>query len=487
METGRRWRHIRVVVPLTLLVMILMRLVWMQIRSYPVTLTPSLEPSIARLVEADFVACGPAASPLAGQTGSGEAPGVASAGTQNTADDAVASHSTSHWNWPQWSPMMTIWMAAGCESERPVTAFWLRANQWLYVLTVLAAVMMTRFLTSSWTLSLAVAAMLMSRGVLLGDLGRAGTDYLGMFLVTLWAACHAHFVRTGSTAILIMAFLTTVAAALVDWTLGALALAMPAVLVVGHFRRASLAEPVLQRFRDVRRRFRQRRQRFERSLAARGEEVIGIGLARVRWALGLEYDAEADQEVWRPGEGRGGLLKTINVPFAVWISAGRRILKLVLSSVACAIVALGLGWTVFIWPEPPVATMSELLRSLGWLYRSQDPGSVHVALRSWFGVTGLPIDLHIMASFVVILVAAMQSPADGLVSFLEIVWLVLLATLLMLGLSLIVWLAQAHTATPAAAAARPVLVWFQPLILSLGVAGVWNLLKIFDARFTRAR
>src|SRR5205085_2619844 len=83
-----------------------------------------------------------------------------------------------------------------CHSDLTEERHWIKLNQWILAATVLMATLMARFITSSWTIALTVAAMLMSRGRLLADIGSVSTDYPVMLLVTTWLACCAHYLRT---------------------------------------------------------------------------------------------------------------------------------------------------------------------------------------------------------------------------------------------------------------------------------------------------
>jgi hypothetical protein len=447
----------RAALPLLMLVMILMRLVWMQLRVYPVTTTGVGSASVERLVQADRLPC----KPLEAALGVTLIPD-ADAGLGNNA--------------PKWSPAWAWLLEKSCPDGRALDSHVTRLNQMLFGVTVLLAAFLTRFLASSWTLAAIVAAMLMSRGSLLAQLGQIGTDALVMCVIGIWSAASAHFLRSGSTAMLVASLMCAVVGALIDWTLAVLALALPTLLVLGHFRRAVLAGPVLQRFREVRRQFRQRR--FEKS-SGEGER-LAPWMAKVRWLLGLDFESDPDRETWRPETSRGSLFRPIDVPFAVSVSTGRfRSLKLAVSGALTFVLAALLGWsTASIEGDPSL--LGQQLRS-AWSSSLAAPlmvgewSTFGQQVLLWLTAITAPLDLHVGVSLLFILICARQSPAEGLVSFLEATWLFLLAFLGLLALSLV--------AGPRGGLwERPVLVWTQPLILSLGVICVVNLWQIVEAR-----
>jgi hypothetical protein len=114
-------------------------------------------------------------------------------------------------------------------------------------------------------------------------------------------------------------------------------------------------------------------------------------------------------------------------------------------------------------------------------------------LANWVAAVTHRFDLHLTISLIIIAICALQSPAAGLSSFLECIWLVVLGGVALLlaavladaiDLGLIRSLAAGGQTDLllATLAPRPVVLWLEPAVLSLGVAGIYNLMKVLDTR-----
>ena len=66
-------------------------------------------------------------------------------------------------------------------------------NKFFMLVSVVLMVFTTRFLTSSWMLSICIGAALLSRGELHGRIGLISPDGLMMMIVSSWVAFAAHF------------------------------------------------------------------------------------------------------------------------------------------------------------------------------------------------------------------------------------------------------------------------------------------------------
>jgi hypothetical protein len=367
----------------------------------------------------------------------------------------------------------------------------IRFNQWQFAATVLMATLLVRFLTSSWTISLIVSAMLLSRGRLLAELGHISVDGSVMLLVTAWFASMAHYLRTGATASLVAAVLTALAGALFDEALIALALGAPLMLLGGFLLRKRLAKPVLQRLRGLSRRMRHFGPGDTALQPDEAESFVGRVSGTVRWMLGLEFPPHENRHRWPGRHEKGGLFRTIEVPFALWVYGKRRWLKLLGIWLAAALVgaALALGAHQLLASLTEASGLPPLLDLMGG-GASADFGAWH---RSWLVAFARRFDLHLTLSTAVIITCALQSPAAGLTSFFEGVILVLITcSVLIVGAyladfadwSLLQSLKREdlEAGVLGALRTRPVAVWIEPVILSLGVAGVYNLMKVLDTR-----
>ena len=472
MTYAARWRNLRIAIPLLLLTTILMRLVWMQLRSYPVV-------HDARVILAKEHASQESACAL---------------------DAAKVAKTGGDWRWrgdPE--SLISAWLTSpgliwatrlacplGLLGDRQV----LRLNQWLLVATVLLATLMSRFLTSSWTVSLIVAGMLMSSGGLLADLGRVSADWLLTFSVTLWMTCLAHYLRSGSIATLAGAILALVMGSLFDRSLVVLSLAMPVVLLVGFVYRRQLARPMIQRMRLVNRRLMALAATSDGSPDVEIESFFGRIGASVRWMLGMEF-TRREAMGYTPSFTRGTLFRTLVVPFPLWAYHRRRWLRLLAVWLLAFMILAGLAASMaFVFEDSAAPTSEALLKLWGLLRQPRLPGHF---LDLWILTALERIDLHLAVSLLMLVICAWQSPASGLNGFLEATWVALA------GFSLLALAALAFDALDAqliehldlvgrralwtlAFGTRGFMQWWEPVILTLGVAGAYNLMNVFDTR-----
>ena len=472
MSMGRRWGRLRIIVPLILLVMILMRLVWMQLRTYPTFVEPRALISLDVWHRLSGLGC-------ASERRLGEV-------AKQPPEDRLYLEAALDW---MASPGFAVVGLASCGVNSLELRKAIQVNEWILAATVMVAALMTRFITSSWTMALIVGAMLLSRGRLLADIGMVSADYPAMLLVTTWLAASAHFLRTGALVSLAAAVVAAVLAALFDKSMVVLALAMPILLFVGFAYRRRLARPVIRRLRGTRRRLRELTPRGGPVWPAGDEVESGFGrFARsLRWVFGMEFPPLDAEGRWRPSYARGSLFRTINVPFLLWAYWRRRWLKLACLWFGVFAVTLGLLVLVgFVLGGPADGT--GLLRLAHGFGATLERADFRTA---WASAFRPRVDLHLAISFLILLLCAFQSPAAGLSSFLECTWLVLVVALLLAGsafladaadLSIRHGLALRGITAPLIAVLEPrrVLLWLEPALLSLGVAGIYNLMKVLD-------
>ncbi len=487
MAYGRGLSRWRVVIPVALLGMIFMRLIWMQLRTYPFAedsrAIMALEFLHDRLDErCRYVHYFPEGGATAQTPGSG----INAVRKAESRQGLTRAWLTS----VGYSVEGLFLCRQDWLEDRPVA----RLNQWVFSVTVLLAALMTRFVTSNWTVALAVGAMLLSRGRLLADLGAISTDGVMALLVTGWLAAGAHFLRTGATASLVGMGLSVAVLSFYDRSMAVLCLPPVFLLAIGYLWRRRLARPVIQRFRGARER--QMRLASRSAVALETEGPVARFASTVRWMAGIEFppvrDAAAPTDY-----ARGGIFRTIQTPFLLWVYSRRRWAKLAAFWLLGFALLLLFGIGLFGWVAGPVgargggATDAEAARLFAAAFR-------HGLGRAWYaawasGVTGR-FDLHLWTSLAVMVVCALQSPAAGLAGFLELTWLTAMAFLVTLlaalgadalDSALVLTLGKEHLAsalmldmTP-----RPVVAWFEPALLSLGAAGVYNLMKVLDTRF----
>ncbi len=167
---------------LTILFMILMRLVWMDIRTYPPFYPPQNRVMVAESQRSD--------------------------GCIRSFDIRQKQALVRSEEWvsrPSWggSFLYKAIVHASCRSQSFDEQVFIRYNQGFLIATVFFAALLTRLLTSSWIVALLVAVALLSRGRLIASNGNVSPELAMSALLMLWAACLAHWLRSGSSLILL--------------------------------------------------------------------------------------------------------------------------------------------------------------------------------------------------------------------------------------------------------------------------------------------
>ncbi len=160
-----------------LLFMILMRLVWMDMRSYVIVYAPQNHASVA-----DGAAC-------------------------QKEGWAGPSESSGRPNWGN-SFFYRLMLKQACRSGIFSEASFIRYNQGFLVTTALACMILARIVTRSWLMALIVGLALFSRGRLIASSGQISGDHLIMFGISIWAMFMVHWIRSGSRLILGASFLS---------------------------------------------------------------------------------------------------------------------------------------------------------------------------------------------------------------------------------------------------------------------------------------
>jgi hypothetical protein len=477
--------------------MILMRLVWMQLRSYPTL----------------FEARALYSMDLAGSLNHGCQP-PASLGPPSDADRAVSSARQAAVS-AFASPGYTVLQTLLCRWDRVGNRDLILMNQGLLAVTVFSATLLSRFITSSWTVALIVAAMLMSRGRLLTDIGTIGLDNPLMLVVTLWLTTIAHFLRTGAAAALAVGLLTAVLTTLFDPVTVGLPLAAAVSLVCGYLFRRQLKRPLLLRVRAVNRQLRLLVKESTKWGADEPVSAFGRFIGSMRGMLGMElieaaatpeaFDRELTREAAtarRPTYERGGLFRTLNVPFTLWVYSRRRWLKLAVSWTVGAVAALLVyaAATHLLHQAGPAGSWRPAGLALrgGW-HELREAAALWES--AWWPAVKenwqQRLDLHLVLSIVIVVASAVQSPGAGLPSFFEMAWLTIMGSVFLVAAAtaadfcdvvvLRQMLASGVAGAPLAALGpRSVLGWIEPVWLTMGAAGVYNLMKVFDSRMTSA-
>jgi hypothetical protein len=477
-----RSRTFQQIFPLILLGMILMRLIWMQLRVYPPEFEHRAVASLA--VGASLVDGGCAGGlPDSLQTSMLFSPTVDARDVNLLA------------------PAIAVTGVLLCRFDQVDAKAFVRVNQFLFCATILCAVMLARFVTSSWMLALIVAAMLFSRGMLLADIGAVSSAYMLMFLLMLAAAAFAHFFRTGSRVTALVATAALAAAGLVDRALWFVPLVPLFLLCTGWLLTRDLFAARLRQYQQGWGQSSVRAAALSSLKAPQGADQADFGtqFARLagtfRWFFGMEFEGPEGEQARGGRKGRderaGGLFKVLGISWLEWIYSNRRWLKLatllLVATMAALLVDYAFGRAVAGWGAHGYLThlfpVSELLTVF----------SGHSEVLMWSQLAR--VDMHLIVSFFIMVLCAVQQPRTGLPGFFE---LAVLLTLLITGVAvsgILTDIAEYRWAVDhyKLGSAKPLdavygirtwLQWVEPLILTMGVVGFYNLMKVLDTRFT---
>lgn len=165
--------EVKAAVILAFLFLILMRLVWMDMRSYVIVYPPENHRSVY-----DGGICQKGSWHQETQTSSIDRPG-----------------------WGN-SFLYRMMLLQSCRGGSFSESAFVRFNQGFLVLTILSCMILARITTRSWVLALFVGLALLSRGRLIASSGQISGDHLIMFGISMWAMFVVHWIRSGSRIIL---------------------------------------------------------------------------------------------------------------------------------------------------------------------------------------------------------------------------------------------------------------------------------------------
>ena len=465
------WGKLRIIIPLALLGMVLMRLVWLQIRTYPTVVDTRAVISLNALGDRLEMEC------------PNDHPYPLDLAADNLAAAEFVRTSVG-------SAGLLGLYAIGCNLDKLFDKSLAKLNQWLFMAAVLMVTLMCRFATSSWTIALAASAVVLSRGRLLGELGYISESSLLSLGFASWMMGCAHFVRTGSYLSLGYILVSAFFAATLDRAFAGLFAVFPTLLVIGYFLRKKLAKPILKRLRKINKDLREATRR-KRHAPIKNEGILSRTLSTARYMVGLEFPVADPSEYKVPSYERGGIFKTIHVPFSLWLYTEKRWLRLaigwILLSLACiSLIVAAYMWLVNpYWNEISAQVLAQLDGSLG--------GGFVSWRNSWVLSAIDPFDTHLSVSLLLIIICAFQSPADGLAGFWDLSWILLISLILVffaaftadfLDVMMIRSLGQLNIVDGLLSSVKPraIIVWLEPVILGMGVCGVYNLMKVLDTR-----
>lgn len=479
------WRWAKTGLIFFLLIVLQMRLVWMQLREFRVQRTPRTELAIDTLDREFGLPClratGADLGPLVSQSGN-----PLNVATNRESSGLLTVQS------PGVTGLLAVWF---CRSGRNADQSWIKTNQWVFVATVATAALIGRIVASSWTIALIGAATIATRGSLLTGIGDFGPENYLTLAYTLWFLAIMHYLRSGSWPVFAASGLALICGTLFDPAFLYVGLALPIFVAGVMVTRPLLVRPLMN---QVRQRIRAMRQRalwarqfvlpLPQSKALADDHPFFRYLAAARRFIGLEVPTGPEPITWRRRYERGNIFRPAEVPFLIWalpersgglrwrpigiIGAGMLLVFFaVLASVgAFALMRTGAPFDYANLELPPVGL-------LPWL-------------RHWYFEVFTGFDVHLLVCLGLTLWAATQSPAHGLPGYYEVVWVFLISGVTLLAGAFVHDIRDAQIVSSALPwigpgqllALRAVWTWMEPTLLVLGVTGCVNAMKVIDAR-----
>lgn len=357
--------------------------------------------------------------------------------------------------------------------------------EWNQIFTVLASVFiafLVRFLTSSWLFAVVIALSLLSRGELLIRHGQITYDGLLMFLMTCWFAFASHFLRTAASISLLGMITCFLVGVLVDRSFIALGLGFTLFVAMSlAYRRGITASSLAQPAEDY-------------SKRKNGEQKSKPSFF-VSFAKSLDSRAFKDsrgiRKITKLDAGkvfsRGSAFKTLDVLFSVWCSQNHRWLKLIIGWLALTILAgsahLTLEWQLFRLgsAENYFILKKNILSQIGNVSLAYFP--------EWFKLQFEFFDIFAYLSMAMILLSACLKSHLQLTHVKEFLGLFLVTFILLLFLSFLsdtlykdLFFSISEQADQGNSNYRifsQVLYWLEPVLLSLGAVSLLNTLKSF--------
>ena len=179
-----------------MIIMVLMRLVWMQLRSYQFQWDPRASLELTRL------------------SANHERPRC---GNPKTAiESQFPKQEIRHRDVPFESMGFQWFLRYFCKNGDPHKNFFIKANQTVVIMVTILLCLFVRFLTGSWIAALIAAVILMSRGRFIAFVGTVSPIHLTMLLSSFWFLFVCHFFRTGDDKSFFISFFWLLLLSLVD-------------------------------------------------------------------------------------------------------------------------------------------------------------------------------------------------------------------------------------------------------------------------------
>ncbi|MBF0440610.1 MAG: hypothetical protein HQK54_01775 [Oligoflexales bacterium] len=456
--------------------MILTRLIWINLRSYPVIVDLRSLVSFEQIDNSERLSCKIPASILSiWHNYTPIKPPFKEGGDFKFA-------------WLE-SPGFRYFCILGCRNGQLNPDVLIRKNQWILITTILFTVLMARMMTSSWIIALIVGASLLSRGRLIAAIGQLSIQNLFMFLMTVWMTFSIHFFKTASKVTFIFSYGVMILLGFYDISAWFLSLIIPFCIVFTYIFKKNIILPTLMQLRYE--------QKLKRAYSKSGE-IPSLGKGNIQRQFGMKL-----RELLKIGLTRnlsipnlneryeaGGLLRPIRIPFSLWLYHRKRWTKLLMASFVLSIFYLGIiiAWIAASYQgglKDVFAGLSfKFLFSPNWI-------------TEWFALWRGPVDTDIILSLLIIVLCAVQSPSSGLTSFWEFAWFILLSIVFMTIGAFVMDIIDASYYMKQSTfytnsyflihwgRSSLIFLWMEPVILSAGILGLFNLFKAVDSRLLK--
>jgi hypothetical protein len=383
------------------------------------------------------------------------------------------------------SPGFVALLANSCEGGSARFDKFVNWNRFFTFASSVLMVFLVRFLTSSWVLAVIVGAALLSRGELLVRHGLMSHDGFVMLIVCSWFAFASHFFKTAASFSLYGMLLSFLIGGLLDKTILFLGFSYPIFCLILFIARKPLSKSLIGR------RNRSKNKTTQKTGIA-SLDVLGVAIVKTEqlWVRTMNQFSKQIKNLpsFDPSVAykRGTVFSTLTVPFSLWILQKKRWLKVMLGWLA---VFLALGGVVG-YLEYTLFQMS----SLGDFYETQVLGLRNFSFLKgdvfylWLNEHLKSVDFYFALSVSVILACILTPPHPHFVAAIETIWFFIFSFLVLAVVSFVVdsWdysvfeflnSKRGVNTLQYGIPISKVFYWFEPVILTLGIVGMFYLAK----------
>lgn len=440
-KTQQYWLRGKAILAVTLVLMALMRLIWIQLRSYP----PLLEGRTRVAIES---------LPLQGHSHCYIAPPL----VENSLDVPLTQEQR------KWliSPGFAHLVDYACRGGRFQPRTFVTLNQNMLAFIVFLCVVASRFLTGGWMMPLIISVTLLSRGRLITQIGDISSQYLTTTVFTMFTVCLIHYVRTGWIPAMLIFVAVGALLAMTEPALAPLVLILPFL----HFYwRMIQSRPITD---------------FQPSSPDPNKQK-GFGLLlKLGYKIGIHRFPEF-------GKGRedqiGRALSPLLMPVSTWVLYRKRWLKFGAISLAAALFMQYICLGSLNYP--------------GFLLNHLDQLNIRflnsALVNAWFDGFLSPLDVDLAVAFIVLFIGLLSPKSKALPGYIDICTSLLLLLLLTILTTFIfdslefsyLQALGVESGWTLGYRAPMILHWFEPIIITAGILGILNIINIFDTLFLK--